>query len=154
MIKEKLMEDLKASMFASLNNEQSSYEKEKANIAKNTIQMIRAKILQTEKDKGIELDDNGITDIIVKEVKDRKVAREEFVKGFRQDLIDQTDYEIVVLERYLPKQLTPQEIADIVVGLYNELEDKSVGSIMKAAKAKIGAGSDGKTIAAIVKEII
>lgn len=142
MIKEDLMNDLKQAM------------KDKDNIKKNTVQMVRAKILNTEKDKGIELDDNAVIDVIVKEVKDRKVAREEFVKGFRQDLIDQTDYEISVLEKYLPKQLTTDEIKDIVVGLYNELEDKSMGSLMKAAKCKIGAGSDGKTISGVVKEVL
>ena len=136
-IKNRLLLDLKTSM------------KNKNNVAKNTIQMVRAKILQVEKDKCIELDDNDITNIIIKEVKDRKIA-----KGNRFDLISQTDCEISVLERYLPKQLTKYEVEEIVIGLYNELEDKSIGSLIKAAKAKIGAGSDGKTISEVVKEVI
>ena len=57
MLKEKLMEDLKISM------------REKNNLRKNTIQMVRAAILQIEKDKGIEVDDNKILEIIAKEVK-------------------------------------------------------------------------------------
>ncbi len=141
-IKNRLLLDLKTSM------------KNKNNVAKNTIQMVRAKILQVEKDKCIELDDNDITNIIIKEVKDRKMAKEDFAKGNRFDLISQTDCEISVLERYLPKQLTKYEVEEIVVGLYNELEDKSIGSLIKAAKAKIGAGSDGKTISEVVKEVI
>lgn len=141
-IKNQLLLDLKTSM------------KNKDNVAKNTIQLVRAKILNIEKDRCVELDDNAITDIIVKEVKDRKIAKEDFVKGNRFDLISQTDCEISVLERYLPKQLTKYEVEEIVVGLYNELEDKSIGSLIKAVKAKIGAGSDGKTISEVVKEVI
>ena len=60
MLKEKLMEDLKKSM------------KEKNEIRKNVVQMIRASILQIEKDKQIELDDNQIIEIIAKESKKRK----------------------------------------------------------------------------------
>ena len=60
MLKEKLMEDLKVSM------------REKNNLRKNTIQMVRAAILQIEKDKGIEVDDNKILEIIAKEVKSKK----------------------------------------------------------------------------------
>lgn len=66
MLKEQLMNDLKEAM------------KEKNEIKKNTVQMVRAAILQVEKDKGIELDDNQIIDIIAKESKKRKDAAADF----------------------------------------------------------------------------
>ena len=69
MLKEKLMEDLKNSM------------KEKNVLRKNVIQMVRAAILQIEKDKGIEVDDNKILEIISKEVKTRKDSLTEFEKA-------------------------------------------------------------------------
>ena len=72
-MKEKLMEDLKMAM------------KNKDIVKKNTIQMIRAAILQTEKDKQIELDDNGILEIISKQVKQKNDALEQFKKADRQD---------------------------------------------------------------------
>ena len=75
MLKEKLMEDLKSAM------------KEKDEIKKNTVQMVRAGILQIEKDKGIEVEDNQIIDIIAKEVKKRKDAAIDFEKGGREDLV-------------------------------------------------------------------
>ena len=61
MLKEKLLEDLKLAM------------KEKDEIKKNTVQMVRAAILQIEKDKAIEVTDEQIIDIIAKEVKKRKI---------------------------------------------------------------------------------
>ena len=77
MLKEKLLEDLKESM------------KEKNLIRKNTVQMIRAAILQVEKDKAIELNDDQIIDIIAKEAKKRKDAKADFEKSGREDLINQ-----------------------------------------------------------------
>ena len=77
MLKEKLLEDLKNSM------------KEKNIVRKNVIQMVRAAILQIEKDKGIELDDNKILEIIAKEVKTRNDSLEDFEKGGREDLVKQ-----------------------------------------------------------------
>ena len=98
MLKEKLMEDLKEAM------------KSKNEIKKNTVQMVRAAILQIEKDKGIQVEDDKILEIIAKEVKTKKDALNDFAKAERQDLIQQTNQEIEVLQQYLPKQLSKEEI--------------------------------------------
>lgn len=131
--------------------------KEKDAITKNTIQMIRAAILQTEKDKQIELDDNGILEIISKQVKQKNDALEQFEKANRQDLVEQTKLEINVLKEYLPKQLSREEVEQIVVDLSRTLgisDMKGMGTLIKSAKAKIGAGSDGKTISEVVKKVL
>ena len=124
---------------------------------KNTIQMIRAAILQTEKDKQIELDDNGILEIISKQVKQKNDALEQFEKADRQDLVEQTKLEINILKEYLPKQLSREEVEQIVVELSRTLgifDMKGMGTLIKSAKAKIGAGSDGKTISEVVKKVL
>ena len=131
--------------------------KEKNVITKNTIQMIRAAILQTEKDKQIELDDNGILEIISKQVKQKNDALEQFEKADRQDLVEQTKLEINILKEYLPKQLSKEEVEQIVIGLSRTLgisDMKGMGTLIKSAKAKIGAGSDGKTISEVVKKVL
>lgn len=145
MLKEKLMEDLKKSM------------KEKNEIRKNTVQMIRAEILQIEKDKGIAVDDEKIIEIIAKEVKGKKDALSDFEKAGREDLINQTNEEISILEEYLPKQLTKEEIKEIVSEVIEEIgatSIKDMGVVMKEAKAKIGASADGKSINEVVREIL
>ena len=124
---------------------------------KNTIQMIRAAILQTEKDKQIELNDNGILEIISKQVKQKNDALEQFEKADRQDLVEQTKLEINILKEYLPKQLSREEVEQIVVDLSRTLgifDMKGMGTLIKSAKAKIGAGSDGKTISEVVKKVL
>ena len=144
-MKEKLMEDLKTAM------------KNKDIVKKNTIQMIRAAILQTEKDKQIELDDNSILEIINKQVKQKNDALEQFKKANRQDLVEQTKLEINILKEYLPKQLSKEEVEQIVIDLSKTLgisDIKGMGTLIKSAKAKIGAGSDGKTISEVVKKVL
>lgn len=144
-MKEKLMEDLKMAM------------KNKDIVKKNTIQMIRAAILQTEKDKQTELDDNTILEIISKQVKQKNDALEQFEKANRQDLVEQTKLEINILKEYLPKQLSKEEVEQIVVDLSRTLgisDMKGMGTLIKSAKAKIGAGSDGKTISEVVKKVL
>ena len=145
MLQEKLMEDLKIAM------------REKDTVKKNTVQMVRSEILKIKKDTGIEPDDNKIIEIIAKEVKTKKDALVDFEKGGRQDLVDQTNNEIGILQEYLPKQLSKEEIKEIVSKIVEELgatSIKDMGPVMKEAKAKIGAAADGRTINEVVKEIL
>ncbi len=145
MLKEKLMNDLKDAM------------REKKEIKKNTVQMVRAAILQIEKDKGITVEDEKIVEIIAKEVKGKKDALVDFEKGGRQDLIDQTNEEIAILQEYLPKQLTKEELKIEVEKVISDLgatSMKEMGAVMKEAKARIGAAADGRTINEVVKELL
>ena len=145
MLKEKLMEDLKESM------------KTKDTFRKNAVQMVRASILQIEKDKGIEVEDEKIIDIIAKEVKTKRDALKDFEKAERQDLIDLTNREIEILQEYLPKQLSRDEVKAEVQKIISEIgatSMKDMGAIMKEAKAKMGASAEGKTINEVAKEIL
>ena len=145
MLKEKLMEDLKEAM------------RSKNEIKKNTVQMVRAAILQIEKDKGIQVEDDKILEIIAKEVKSKKDALKDFEKAERQDLIDQTNQEIEVLQQYLPKQLSREEIKvelEKIIAQIGATSMKEMGAIMKEAKSKMGAAADGKTINEVAKEIM
>ena len=143
MLKEKLLEDMKISM------------REKNVIRKNVIQMVRAAILQVEKDKQIELNDEQIVEIIAKESKKRKDSLPDYEKSGREDLINQVKEEIEILAEYLPKQLTKEEIERIVEEIIEKTGAstmKDMGTVMKEAKAKIGPAADGKTINEIVKQ--
>ena len=145
MLKEKLMEDLKTCM------------KEKKELRKNVIQMIRAAILQIEKDKQIELNDDQIIEIIAKESKKRKDSLADYEKSGRQDLIDNIKEEINIISEYLPKQLSKEELIPIIKEIINETAATSIkdmGKVMKVAKEKIGAAADGKTINEVVKELL
>lgn len=145
MLKEKLMNDLKSAM------------RDKNEIKKNTVQMVRAAILQIEKDKGITVDDEKIIEIIAKEVKGKKDALVDFENGGREDLVSQTNEEIAILQEYLPRQLSAEEIKAEVEKVIKEVgatSIKDMGIVMKEAKARIGAGADGRRINEAVKELL
>ena len=145
MLKEKLLEDLKTAM------------KDKNIIRKNVVQMVRAAILQVEKDKQIEVTDEQITEIIAKEAKKRRDSITDYEKSGRQDLLDQIKEEITILEEYLPKQLSIEEIEVAVKEIINETgagSMKDMGLVMKTAKEKLGAAADGKTINEVAKKLL
>ena len=145
MLKESLMNDLKDAM------------REKDTIKKNAVQMVRAAILQIEKDKGIEVDDKKILEIIAKEVKTRNDSIKDFEKAGRDDLIEQTKGEIEVLSKYLPKQLSKEELTAKVKEIIQKTGAttiKDMGMVMKAAKDEIGTAADGKAINDVVKELL
>lgn len=144
MLKQQLMNDLKQAM------------KEKNNIQKNTIQLIRAQILQVEKDKQIELTDTQILDIIVKQQKQKLDVLEEFKKANRQDLIEQTNKELEVLKTYLPEPVTIDQIREEAEHEYNlnGYTKKEMGLFIKNLKTILGPGANGKDIAIVVKEIL
>lgn len=142
-LKEQLLADLKASM------------KAKDTVKKSTVMMIRAAILQVEKDNKVELGDAEIQEIIAKQMKQRRDALDEFKKAERDDLIAQTEAEMRVIEAYLPKQLTQEEIEAIVDETIKETgaeSAKDMGKIMGALMPKVKGLADGKLVNQIVRE--
>lgn len=123
-------------------------------IVKNTIQSIRAYILQEEKDKQIETTDKDVENIIMKEKKKRQDALEQFEKAGREDLIMQTKREIQILEGYLPEQISPEDLELEVAKIINQVDAHSIkdmGIVMRAAKEQFGNQVDGKELSGIVK---
>ena len=145
MWKEKLLDDLKAAM------------KDKDVVKKNTVQMVRAAILQVEKDKQIELNDDQILEVIAKEFKKRNDSLADYEKSGREDLIAQIKEEMSVLEGYLPKKLSEEELTEKVKEIISEVgatSMKEMGLVMKTAKERLGVTADGKMINEIVKKIL
>lgn len=133
-LKDKLMEEFKSSM------------RNKDTIRKNTVTMVRAAIKQREVDERIELGDEEVLEIISKQLKEKKMAIEEFRKGNRQDLVELTEAEMSILLEYLPKQLTEEEVEQIVRETIDEIGAtslKEIGIIMKAVMPKVKGKADG-----------
>ena len=144
-LKEQLFADLKEAM------------KQKDNILKDTIQMVRAGILQIEKDKKIELEDDGVLEVITKEIKKCNDVLPDFEKSGRQDLIDELNQKLKILKSYLPEQLSVDEINQIVLFAIKEVNAQSMkdmGLVMKIASEKTKGRADGKTVSEIVKNCL
>ena len=144
-LKEQLMADFKEAM------------KAHDEVAKNTISFARAAIKQYEVDHREELDDDGIVAILSKQVKMRKDALSDFEKAGRTDLVDAYNKEIEILMAYLPKQLTIEEITEIVLAAKEELgiTDKSgMGKLMGAVMPKVKGLADGNDVKKVVQSVL
>ncbi len=144
-LKDILLEDMKTAM------------KDKDTIKKNTVQMTRAAILQVEKDDRITLDDEGVLEIIAREVKKRKSSMPEFEKSGRQDLIDNLNTEINILSAYLPEQISEAELEEIIKSVIVEVGASSmqdIGKVMAAIMPKTKGRADGKVINTLVKKAL
>ncbi len=144
-MKEELLKELKDAMI------------KKDELRKNTITMLRAAILQVEKDDKKVLTDDEIIVIISKEVKKRKESIGEYKKAGREDIVSDLNREIEILSKYLPEQLSEEEIKKMVI---EEIKNsgatsmKDMGKIMQALRSKTQAKADGKIVSDIVKEML
>lgn len=144
-MRNQILEDLKMAM--------KNQEKEKLSV----IRMVKGSIQMMELDKKHELSDEEVIDVISKEIKSRKDSIEEFKKGNRQDLIDKTESEITILKTYLPKQLSEEEVKEIVEKVFKEVNptsSKEMGLVMKKITPLVKGKADMGLVSKLVKEKI
>ncbi len=144
-MKEKLLEELKIAM------------RDKDELRKNTITMLRAAILQIEKDDKKELTDDEIMVVVSKEVKKRKESIEEFKKASRDDLAENTQKEIEILSKYLPEQLSEEDVKKIITEAIDKLgvtEMKDMGKVMGEVRPKTAGKADGKLVSDLVRSML
>lgn len=132
--------------------------KAKDEVRKNTISFARAAVKQYEIDNRKELDDEGIVAILAKQVKMRKDALSDFEKAGRMDLADAYKQEIEVLQKYLPAQLSADEIRDIVKATAAELGieggKQNMGKLMGAVMGKVKGVADGNDVRKVIEEFL
>lgn len=129
----------------------------KETVKKNTIQILRAEILNASKDKHRDLNDTEILQIISKQIKQKRDAIEEFKKANREDLVNQTEEEILTLNIYMPEPLSIEELKSIIAETMSELniyQLNGMGTLIKEVKSQVGVRADGKTISQLVKEVL
>jgi len=144
-MKEMLMNELKDAM------------RNKEELRKNTITLLRAAILQIEKDEKKVLNEVEMKIVASKEVKKRKEAIIEFEKADRLDLVDDLNKEIEVLSKYLPEQLNEEQVREMIkesIKLTGAVSSKDMGKVMQDLRAKTSGKADGKLVSDIVKELL
>ena len=142
-IREKILEDIKMAM------------KEKDNFRRDTLRLVNSVIKQVEVDERIEMIDDKVLPILQTQIKRRLDSASQYRAGNREDLASNEEAEIKIISEYLPKQLTLQELEAQIKEIIAELgAGANVGAVMKAAKEKIGAKSDGKSISDCAKKLL
>ncbi len=145
-LKDQLKEDMKAAMKA----------REEGKTALSVIRMVNSAIKNTEINDKIELDDAGILGILAKEMKTRQDSLVEFEKAGREDLISHVKKEeMAVLQKYLPAQMSEDEIRTVVKEAISACGDAvNMGNVMKHVMPKTKGRADGKIVNNIVKELL
>jgi len=144
-LKAKLQADLKTAM------------KEKDAFKRDVIRFVMSAIKQIEVDERKELSDADIEAILVKQIKQRNDAIDQFKDGGRDDLVEKNEKELEILRSYLPEPMSDDEVREILKEIIAETGAegmKDMGKVMGAAKAKIGSRAEGRVINQIAKELL
>ena len=126
-------------------------EKEKLTV----IRMVKAALKQEQIDHKKEINDELLIDVVNKQIKMRKDSIAEFEKASRTDLVDKTQSEIDLLMKYLPEQLSTEEVNKIIDEIFEEVKpegQKDMGKVMKEAQAKLKGKADMKEVSSIIRE--
>lgn len=122
---------------------------------RDVLRFLKSSILKREKELQTKLTDDELINLIGKEIKLRKDAIEQFIQGSRQDLAEADKKGIEILEKYMPEQLSSEEIKKIVIETIDEIKAKSItemGQVMNKVMAKAQGKADGSKISQIVRE--
>lgn len=143
-------------MFEKVNNDLVAAMKSGDKFTLSVLRMLKSAIIyeQTNGEKH-ELTDDDIMSVIKKQVKTRKTSTEEYLSYDRKDLADNLQKEIDILSKYLPEELSDEELTKIIDEIITELKPdgmKGMGMVIKAVSAKCGAAADMKKVSSIVKE--
>jgi hypothetical protein len=163
MLKEKIQQDLNKAI------------KERKEIEVSTLRLLLAAIFNKEKEKRYKLSkqkpdltekdlekesqlvDEEVIEVISFEIKKRKESIELFKKGQRQDLVEKEAKEKDILEKYLPEQLSEEEIKKLVKEVIDKTEAKEIkdmGKVMAELMPKVKGKADGSLVSKIVKELL
>lgn len=144
-LKEKLNSDLKQAM------------RDGDKVKRSVIRLVIAAIQNAEIAKQTALEDNDVLGIIAKEVRQHQESIDAFKAGKRQDLIDQEEAELKILQEYLPKQMTRDEViaeARKIIAEVGAQGPGDKGRVMPKIIAQLKGKADGREINAIVTELL
>ena len=140
---DKLSEDLKTAM------------KARDQLRMDALRMVKAALQNKEIELKKALDESEMSRVLLNQVKQRKEAAEQYQQGKRQDLADKELKELAIIEAYLPKALSQEELVQVVEAAVTETGAagmKDMGKVMKAAQAKLaGQAVDGKQLSDLVR---
>ncbi|GAQ25545.1 MULTISPECIES: GatB/YqeY domain-containing protein [Tepidanaerobacter] len=144
-LKDMLNEDMKVAL--------KSGDKDRLSV----IRMAKSAIVYAEKEKCHELNDEEVVEVLLKEIKKRKNDISEYERLGKSEVVESLEKEIEVLSKYLPQQLTAEELEEIVRQSIREVgatSIKDMGKVMGAVMPKIKGRADGSLVSETVKKFL
>lgn len=123
----------------------------------SALRMLSAALKNKQIDKRRTLTEEEVVETVRSQIKQRRDSIEQFAKGNRQDLVDKETAEVQVLEEYLPRQLSLEELDAMVrdaVSQTGAQGAKDMGKVMKALIPMVGGRADGKLVSELVKRTL
>jgi uncharacterized protein YqeY len=124
----------------------------------STLRLLKSAIGYAQIERKVEsLPDADVVAIVQKEVKKRRDSADQFEKGGRAELAAKEKQEITVLETFLPKAMSPEELEQLVRATIQELgatSKKDMGPVIKAVQAKAAGSADGKSVSTLVGKLL
>lgn len=145
------------SLLEKLNNDMKTAMKAKEKDRLTVIRMLKASIQNEQIKIGRELNEEEELTVLAREMKQRKDSLTEFEKADRPDLADKTAAEIVIVQEYMPEQLSEEEIRQIVQEAIKQTgatSPKEFGKVMGVVMPKVKGKADGNQVNEIVKSLL
>jgi hypothetical protein len=142
-LKEKLDADLKSAM------------KDKDALKLSVVRMLKSAIKYREIEIMKTLDDAGVQAVIASEIKRRRDSVDQYRQGGREDLATKEESEIAILQAYLPAQLSPEELGNVVDAVIQRVGaqgPKDMGKVMKELLPEVQGKAEGKAVSELVKQ--
>jgi uncharacterized protein YqeY len=142
---QKLDDDLKTALKAS------------ESLKVSVLRMAKAALKNRQIDKREELSEEDIISVILTLIKQRKESIEQFSKGGREDLAEKERHELSILQSYLPRQLTKEELDTIIIEAIKESSSKGtkdLGKVMRLVMPRVKGTADGKIVNQRVKDLL
>lgn len=140
-----------------LDNTMKNAMKARDDLRLSAVRMVKAAVRNREIDQKKDLDDKEIIDVISTLVKQRRESIRLYTEGNRLELVEKEEKELAVLLEFLPKQLSVEEIEDIVkkaIKDTNASSPKDIGIVMKNVTPQTAGKADGKLVSEVVKRLI
>ena len=144
-IREKIEEDIRQSM-----RSQNRQRLDALRFLKNAIQMV-------EKDQQKELDDTGVTEVIAKQVRERRESIRMFEQGSRSDLVAKESADLAVLEEYMPPQMSAEQLSTLIREVIRQVgaeTPRDKGRVMGRLMPQVRGLADGAQVNALVDELL
>ena len=145
MIYEKMQSDIKEAMKA----------RDSARLG--VLRYLHSEVKNIAINEKVEITDEVATRVIARLARQRREGIEEFKKAGRADLVSKEEAELAILEAYLPRGLSEEEIREAVMGVIREVgaaSKRDLGKVMKAAMARLAGRADGKAIQAAASALL
>ena len=121
------------------------------------LRFLKSAINRVEIDRRVTLDDEGVTEVIMRQVKDRRDSIRMFQEGNRQDLVEKESADLVVLEEYMPPQLGEEELVALIEETIRQVGAETIrdkGKVMGRLMPQVQGKADGQQVNAIVTRML